>query len=700
MLEWEDVSKKFSHENKPLSDHIKEVKEIGKRLLDFYELTGISYDVLDYLAEYHDYGKRYKNWHWNDKHKPPHSPLSVKYLIDNRIYLKAQKEWTDVLWYLILKHHGSLGYTPRDYYGIKPYIDRLRIKKIVEKIDFDSKIDLTDLFGLFKLADTLSASNRPNFNPPTPIIEEDSVRKIIGKVDERWSEQLKLSTLPNVALLKAYTGWGKTSASLNFFLNKDIKKIFYLFPNISAINQFHDKLNRVFGQNVCKYFYFYDASIEGPDSGSKEELDLLNSEFMAENFLTPIIVTTIDQFLLSFLQSGKYYRKRVMFRNAGIILDEIHLLNPLMLFILVYILKKFQATYNFKFLAMSATFPIALKDYLMKELNLKENSWLSYDAGYKTRRRIMFEYRDDDIENHLEEINGHSDEKILIILNTVDKAIQIAKRLDKKQPILIHGRFMYKDRESKERQIEEQKKSPHILIATQVCEVSLDISYDYMLTELASITSLVQRFGRINRYGDRTDKTNVLIFRPDVRNEKYYPYTTKDLEISKLVINKLKGPSLSNENLLIEELDKYYTYNVLQNNIREASKEINIDGFEQLLQFFFSLSYEDEELSKILAYRESFTTLIMPHPRCIVPEEDEDKKTIELIKKIIDTDVASLDFNNKRAFYREVKALGVSVPIWWLRGKSLDEKILFPVVELDKCYSTKYGFRDRERDRN
>ncbi|MDZ7763228.1 MAG: helicase-related protein [Melioribacteraceae bacterium] len=38
-----------------------------------------------------------------------------------------------------------------------------------------------------------------------------------------------------------------------------------------------------------------------------------------------------------------------------------------------------------------------------------------------------------------------------------------------------------------------------IVVSTQVVEVSLDISFDLMITETAPLDSLIQRFGRINR---------------------------------------------------------------------------------------------------------------------------------------------------------------------------------------------------------
>jgi CRISPR-associated endonuclease/helicase Cas3 len=40
-----------------------------------------------------------------------------------------------------------------------------------------------------------------------------------------------------------------------------------------------------------------------------------------------------------------------------------------------------------------------------------------------------------------------------------------------------------------------------VLVATQVVEVSLDVSFDTLFTEVAPVDDLLQRFGRVNRYG-------------------------------------------------------------------------------------------------------------------------------------------------------------------------------------------------------
>jgi CRISPR-associated endonuclease/helicase Cas3 len=68
--------------------------------------------------------------------------------------------------------------------------------------------------------------------------------------------------------------------------------------------------------------------------------------------------------------------------------------------------------------------------------------------------------------------------------------------------MLIHSRFMRGHRallEKKLKQDFDQADGPCLVVSTQVVEVSLDISFDLMITEAAPLDSLIQRFGRVNR---------------------------------------------------------------------------------------------------------------------------------------------------------------------------------------------------------
>ncbi|TGE24438.1 CRISPR-associated helicase Cas3' [Hymenobacter aquaticus] len=99
-------------------------------------------------------------------------------------------------------------------------------------------------------------------------------------------------------------------------------------------------------------------------------------------------------------------------------------------------------------------------------------------------------------------------EKVLVICNTVQGAQQRYKQLRRQFPeikrLLLHSRFKRGDRAEREQRLEQDfndpaKPGPCLVVSTQVVEVSLDISFDRMLTEAAPLDALVQRFGRVNR---------------------------------------------------------------------------------------------------------------------------------------------------------------------------------------------------------
>ena len=99
-----------------------------------------------------------------------------------------------------------------------------------------------------------------------------------------------------------------------------------------------------------------------------------------------------------------------------------------------------------------------------------------------------------------------------IIVNTVKKAQAIANLLQEKMPeyqvVLFHAQFLMPDRAEKERILLERlgkRSTPEqrdrlIVVGTQVLEQSLDIDFDFLITELCPMDLLLQRIGREHRH--------------------------------------------------------------------------------------------------------------------------------------------------------------------------------------------------------
>lgn len=692
--EWEDKHEKPSHEGKVLAEHIEEVKKNVRNLLSFYsDFPGIFFKVADYLAEYHDYGKLCKAWTLEKKRPPPHSPWSLQWLIDRSEKFEPRADLTCILWYFVLKHHSKLNFLSlREY---RPIIDYIRHQ--IPKLDFKERVNLVDTFGLFKIADILSARNNESFVLKPPSIDEEKVKNVIENsiIPRRWRQQLRLEKVGNVGLLRAYTGWGKTTASLLFFINKQsVRKVFYLLPTITAINKFYSKLSKSFSNDVSKYFYFYDAEIS-------EDQEKLNELFFARNFLTPLIVTTIDQFLLSFLQYSKYPTKRVMFRGAGLIVDEVHLLNPLMLALTTYFLRKYSPLYKLNLLFMSATLPDALSRYLMGELGVSKDNFLDFSKEYYRRRRVMLNFNSRPIEKDVDKIAEYAKKKkkILVIVNTVRKAIEITKILEEYMPrnsmILLHSRFMYRDRQKKEKMIEDKKKDSHILISTQISEVSLDISYDTLFTEVSSLPSMIQRFGRVNRYGRRKkiDHINTYLYEPVVTNEFHYPYSLNEIDLAKKVAKEVEGEKLENEGQLLDVFNSEYSYDDLVEEMNDVNRKVDLEAFEKKLHFFFSLDIEEDKLMRILNYRGSFNALIIPHPSCIGNDNLKER-----VKNLVFQPLKGMPFGKKRRIIAKIKNVSLPVPMWYLeKEKGVHEDFPYPLVAFEnKIYDEYFGLLESD----
>jgi CRISPR-associated endonuclease/helicase Cas3 len=97
----------------------------------------------------------------------------------------------------------------------------------------------------------------------------------------------------------------------------------------------------------------------------------------------------------------------------------------------------------------------------------------------------------------------------LVVVNTVTRAQEIFGALENRssaEVVLLHSRFRATDRAAHlARLTAPLPREGRIVIATQVIEAGIDISANLLLTDVAPYPALVQRFGRVNRYGERTD---------------------------------------------------------------------------------------------------------------------------------------------------------------------------------------------------
>ena len=133
----------------------------------------------------------------------------------------------------------------------------------------------------------------------------------------------------------------------------------------------------------------------------------------------------------------------------------------------------------------------------------------------------------------------------LVILNRVARAQAVyaaLKKLDGRtedNTALVHSRFRRTDRARHEAVLTAGDRA-RIVVATQAVEAGVDVSARTMFTELAPWPSLVQRFGRCNRYGD--EDAAILWLDIDAESDKgelALPYDPAELNRARTLLEEL-----------------------------------------------------------------------------------------------------------------------------------------------------------------
>jgi CRISPR-associated endonuclease/helicase Cas3 len=137
---------------------------------------------------------------------------------------------------------------------------------------------------------------------------------------------------------------------------------------------------------------------------------------------------------------------------------------------------------------------------------------------------------------------------VLVFARAVETVEKVAEKLRKVNPGVetLTGTLRGKERDSLVEKPVFKRFRPKAasgdrtvyLVCTSAGEVGINISADHMVCELSTFESMAQRFGRVNRFGDRAD-TRIDVLYPTVwdENDKLTPYLQRTLDL----LRKLDG---------------------------------------------------------------------------------------------------------------------------------------------------------------
>lgn len=358
-------------------------------------------------------------------------------------------------------------------------------------------------------------------------------------------------------LVTAPTGAGKT----DFLLRRCKGRVFYTLPFQASINAMYDRIkNDLKGTNAQVYLLHAASNLKVKDGKLEERI-------MQRHIGASVKVMTPHQ-MASIVFGIKGFEAMLLdLKGCDVILDEIHTYaseTQAIVLKIIEILKSIDCRVHIG----TATMPSVLYDKILDllggqsevyEVSLPDNILSTFN------RHIVHKVDSwDNCKGLLEKAVGEK-RKVLIVCNQVKRSQQMYKYIDETFPtiakMLIHSRFRRGDRSMLETKLKDEfnrMTDACIVVSTQVVEVSLDISFDLMITECAPIDALIQRFGRINR--KRTDETigkfkDIYVIQPPENEKEALPY---NLEVLTRSFDALPDHELIAESSLQNRIDTVY----------------------------------------------------------------------------------------------------------------------------------------------
>lgn len=340
-------------------------------------------------------------------------------------------------------------------------------------------------------------------------------------------------------VLQAPTGAGKTHAALLPYLHarrhlpadKFPRKCIYSVPMRVLATQFNEE---------------WRDTIKDYGWGSELAVTIQTGAESADPKLEgDLIFTTIDQTLSNFLNipyalgSGQANLNAGAVLSSYLVVDELHLLDPgSTLPTTLHMLKLIKGITPF--LVMTATFSQNQVASLARLLGAEPvivsgDEARKIPSQQKTRRM-----RTVDAPLTAEQVLNAHQTRSVVFCNTVKRAQAIYEALqgaDGVEVRLLHSRFLRQDRDATEawlrREFGKDKQQytvkSAILVTTQAAEVGVDITSEWLHTELAPASSVLQRAGRCARYvGEAGDVRVYRLPMDDEGRALYAPYIGKE----------------------------------------------------------------------------------------------------------------------------------------------------------------------------
>ena len=498
------------------------------------------------------------------------------------------------------------------------------------------------------------------------IPNDEDINNFRTKIFLEAEKNLEKNKDSNIFFLEAPTGSGKSNTALNLslkLLDKDRRKIFYVYPFNTLVEQNMNTLKNIFGNNeeAIKNITVVNSITALTNKNSRDiPIEEYSDILMDRQFLNyPFIVTTHVGIFNTLIGNTKedcmpFYQ----LANSVIVFDEIQAYKNTIWTEIIKILNSYAKLLNIKIIIMSATLPNL--SYLLDEEEKNNISKLIENRDeyfnntiFKNRVEVNYDLLSEqkiEYEELLQHIikNSLNSQKILIEFISKNDAKKFYELCENNEDLNVDHEILIltgEDNKARRNSIIKKinsKDKKIILISTQLIEAGVDIDVDVGYKNISGLDNEEQFLGRINRSCKKSGKA-------------YFFYLTDAKKVYKnsvIIENKLNLFSDEMRDVLENKnFDVFYS-KVLEILKRKAKEKINNDNFEtiifnkkfrllkermQLIEeqddkktYFFNRTLTDEEIEEIGENIDG--SEVWERYVDILKEENYAKKIVELSK--------------------------------------------------------------------
>lgn len=412
------------------------------------------------------------------------------------------------------------------------------------------------------------------------------LQKLLNKIDPATSDN-------HLLIAESETGSGKTEAALNWFcklfIAGKVDSLYFALPTRVAARELYQRINNY----ISTWFPEPDfrpvtllavpgyTQVDGytlreliPDGEKANlwhedrktlELERCWAGARPKRFLAATVaIGTIDQALLSVVQTAHAHLRSVCLDRSLLVVDEVHASDLYMSRLLRSLLAHHLGAGGFAMLLSATLGSRALNEYIettgsssitpklssavklpYPSLTLSDGKMLGAAPGGNPKK-IYFEtycwaFCPEKSVNNILVPALKAGARVIVIMNTVARAIALLRAVEtdgavdktwffrcEGQICAHHGRYAPADREILDKTVSTRlgkgsSPGPILLVGTQTLEQSLDIDADLIVTDLAPSDVLLQRAGRLHRHNRSRPaeyrKARCVVLVPDVSLE-------------------------------------------------------------------------------------------------------------------------------------------------------------------------------------